>query len=291
MPSHRTFGCTEGGTAETMMVPLADMANHDFNRPTRWDYNDKKSGFTVRVVRAVGSNAMLTDTYGNKGNDSFLPVYGFCVESNNWNQARFAMPLANVYGLEIPNLRRLHVSKCAYDYNDGKHKYIDASCDTQASGSSRGGKELFSYTRAILLTANELQSLNMEGKSHLSPVSASNERKVLKLIEEVSTRALKRFSTTYEEDSEILKDEKRAPRYSWYRNAILARSGEKSTFIAYQNLAKIMIPLLQCGSVMKLKSHPEYKKLLQASKKENFSYHAVRYIENVVEPLLSSDKP
>eukprot|EP00954_Amorphochlora_amoebiformis_P004243 331632-Amorphochlora_amoeboformis.AAC.1 len=100
----------------------------------------------------------------------------------------------------------------------------------------------------------------MEGKSHLSPVSASNERKVLKLIEEVSTRALKRFSTTYEEDSEILKDEKRAPRYSWYRNAILARSGEKSTFIAYQNLAKIMIPLLQCGSVMKLKSHPEYKK-------------------------------
>eukprot|EP00468_Gymnochlora_sp_CCMP2014_P002965 CAMPEP_0167756446 /NCGR_PEP_ID=MMETSP0110_2-20121227/9391_1 /TAXON_ID=629695 /ORGANISM="Gymnochlora sp., Strain CCMP2014" /LENGTH=350 /DNA_ID=CAMNT_0007642559 /DNA_START=449 /DNA_END=1501 /DNA_ORIENTATION=+ len=285
----RTFGCTEHGKAETMMVPLADMANHDFNRPTRWDYNNKKGGFTVRVVRTVRANEKLTDTYGNKGNDSFLPVYGFCVENNNWNQARFSLPLKNLNGIKVPNLKRLHVSKCAYDYNDGKHKYIDASCDTQASGSSRGGKELFSYARAIVLTDSELKAVStiLEKKHSLGPVSVINEIRVLKLLEEKATEALKRFSTTYEEDLEILADEKRTPKYGWYRNAVLARSGEKSTFIYYQKLAQTMIPLLMSEGIMKAKAHPLYRELQKHSKKENFGYYASRYFEQVVQPIVS----
>mmetsp|Transcript_27346 Transcript_27346/g.66499 ORF Transcript_27346/g.66499 Transcript_27346/m.66499 type:complete len:509 (-) Transcript_27346:158-1684(-) len=285
----RTFGCTENGAAETMMVPLADMANHDFNRPTRWDYNDKKAGFTVRVVKSVNKGELLTDTYGNKGNDSFLPVYGFCVEHNNWNQARIALPLKNLKGLKVPNLERLHVSKCAYDYNDGKHKYIDASCDTQASGSSRGGKELFSYTRAIVATESEVNSLRpvLTSATCLDPVSPQNEVQALNLIKEKAGEILDKFSTSLEEDLRILEDKKRAPKHSWYRNAVLARSGEKATLRYYQRLAETMVPLLQCKNMSAVEKHPNYKKLKDASKKENFGYYAGRYFEYVIHPLMS----
>jgi len=68
------------------MVPLADMANHEFDRPSRWKYDDKKSGFVVKVVRDLETGVNLTDTYGSKGNDSFLPFYGFCLERNEFNQ-------------------------------------------------------------------------------------------------------------------------------------------------------------------------------------------------------------
>mmetsp|Transcript_8581 Transcript_8581/g.13911 ORF Transcript_8581/g.13911 Transcript_8581/m.13911 type:complete len:533 (-) Transcript_8581:175-1773(-) len=290
----RTFGCTEHGAAETMMVPLADMANHDFTRPTRWDYNDKKTGFTVRVVRDVGKDQMLTDTYGNKGNDSFLPVYGFCVEQNNWNQARLALPLKNINGLDVPGLDSLHISKCAYDYNDGKHKYIDVSCDTQASGSSRGGKELFSYARAIVLSKPELEALpSLESNSSLEPISAENEIRALSLIKEKADVQLKKFRTTYEEDLEILRDEKQAPKFSWFRNAVLARSGEKSTMIYYKKLAEATIPLLKCRSLEEMSSHNMFQKLKSASKKENFGYYAGKYFDQVVHKLVSkkSDKP
>mmetsp|Transcript_20507 Transcript_20507/g.41330 ORF Transcript_20507/g.41330 Transcript_20507/m.41330 type:complete len:212 (-) Transcript_20507:217-852(-) len=198
------------------------------------------------------------------------------------------MPLKNVNGLEISNLNLLHVSKCAYDYNDGKHKYIDASCDTQASGSSRGGKELLAYTRAIVLKDEELRKLMpaFEGKSYLGPVSIANEMRTLKLIRETAVAALNRFETTYEEDMKILRDEKRAPKFGWYRNAVLARSGEKSTLIYYRHLAETMIPLLGCSSIKEIRAHTSYKKLQAASKKENFGYYAGRYFEHVVQPLI-----
>jgi len=80
------------------MVPLADMANHEFDRPSRWKYDDKKSGFVVKVVRDLETGVNLTDTYGSKGNDSFLPFYGFCLERNEFNQGRFVLPVSHING-------------------------------------------------------------------------------------------------------------------------------------------------------------------------------------------------
>lgn len=281
----RTFGCNEGGKPETMMVPLADMANHDFQRPTRWDFNDAKAGFTVRATRSVCAGEALADTYGSKGNDSFLPIYGFCVEKNPWNQARFPMPLRNVHGVAIAGLAKLHASKCAYDYNDGRARYIDASCDTQWRSSSQGGRNLLSYARAAALRPG----VPLAVKDWVRPISAANEAEALSVVRTAAQSALRKFDSSLEDDLAILADEKRAPRGSWYRNAVLARSGEKTILGFYVRLADTMIPLLALASTRALEAHAVSRRIRcirGAPQKDNFGLHAGRYLDAVVWPLV-----
>eukprot|EP00471_Norrisiella_sphaerica_P012008 CAMPEP_0184503210 /NCGR_PEP_ID=MMETSP0113_2-20130426/51755_1 /TAXON_ID=91329 /ORGANISM="Norrisiella sphaerica, Strain BC52" /LENGTH=472 /DNA_ID=CAMNT_0026892661 /DNA_START=130 /DNA_END=1548 /DNA_ORIENTATION=- len=290
----RTFGVEIEKKEATVMVPLADMANHEFDRPSRWKYDDVSKGFVVKIVRDLDKGMNLTDTYGSKGNDSFLPFYGFCLENNEFNQGRFTLPVKHINGLHVPFLSRIAVSRCAYEPEDGKVKNIDATTDTEASGSKRGGKELFSYCRALVLDSDEMKRM-VRRQSKMkrpteNPVSCVNEFRTLDLIKTTALRSLERFSTTVEEDETILRDTQRCKRFSWYRNAVLARLGEKRTLLFYVKLADTMIPFLSCKSYRAITSMKAYKRVREADRETEWGYHANKYLEKVVIPLVKAGK-
>mmetsp|Transcript_12412 Transcript_12412/g.30546 ORF Transcript_12412/g.30546 Transcript_12412/m.30546 type:complete len:476 (+) Transcript_12412:301-1728(+) len=287
----RTFGVEIGKKEATVMVPLADMANHEFDRPSRWKYDDYKKGFVVKVVRDIEPGINLTDTYGSKGNDSFLPFYGFCLEKNEFNQGRFSLPTTNVNGLQVPFLARTAVSRCAYEPEDGKIKNIDATIDTEASGSKRGGKELLSYCRALVLDAKELEEMmkrqSLVKKPTVSPVSCENESRTLRLIRDTAKKTIEQFATTVEEDEMLLADKSKAPPFSWYRNAILARVGEKRTLRHYVRLANSCLPLLSFKSVKEMSNEKSFKDIREANRSEEWGYYANKYLDKVILPLVT----
>ncbi len=291
----RTFGVQIEGREATIMVPLADMANHEFERPSRWKYDNGKGGFVVKVVRDLPAGADLTDTYGSKGNDSFLPFYGFCLESNEYNQARFELPIRQVNGIWVPFLSKLAVSRCAYEEEppNASFKVIDATTDPEALGTKRGGRELFSYARALCLSGNELVALLNSARANLKrptafPISVRNESAALQIIRTAALAALKRFDTTYQEDVAILSDKKKAPPGSWYRNAVLARSGEKHTLLHYVRMADEMCKLLESKSILDFESQPALKVIRAADRTEEWGYHINRYLNKVVVPLIKA---
>mmetsp|Transcript_2671 Transcript_2671/g.3863 ORF Transcript_2671/g.3863 Transcript_2671/m.3863 type:complete len:474 (+) Transcript_2671:106-1527(+) len=290
----RTFGVDMQGKEATIMVPMADMANHEFDRPSRWKYDDKKKGFVVKVIRDLDIGANLTDTYGSKGNDSFLPFYGFCLENNEFNQGRFVLPVKNVNGVEVDFLRRIAVSRCAYELEDGKVKKIDATTDTEGIGSKRGGKELFTYCRALALTSDEYERIRKNKKNIKRPteipISRSNEKRALKIIKNSAQRALSMFPTTIEEDEAILQDYVKAPRFSWFRNAVLARLGEKQTLTHYIRLSEMVAPLMSCSSLKKLEAHKNFQDIRVADRQKEWGYYANKYIDRVVIPLVKGRK-
>eukprot|EP00466_Bigelowiella_natans_P014050 jgi/Bigna1/91950/estExt_fgenesh1_pg.C_1360001 len=290
----RTFGVEIGKREATVMVPLADMANHEFDRPSRWKYDDKKSGFVVKVVRDLETGVNLTDTYGSKGNDSFLPFYGFCLERNEFNQGRFVLPVSHINGLKVPFLKKIAVSRCAYESEDGKVKNIDATTDAEATGSKRGGKDLLAYCRALVLQKDELRrmikrSSKMKRPTE-SPVSCVNEARALDLIRTSALRALEAFKTSIEEDEAILNNENKAPRFSWYRNAVLARIGEKRTLRHYIRLAEAMNPLFECKSIKEMSSRKEFLDIRSANRSTEWGYYANKYLDKIVIPLVKSGK-
>lgn len=70
-----------------VLVPFADMANHERGPNTRWEYDPDAQVFRLLAQRDYLPGEEVCCDYGPKPNMSLLAHYGFCLDDNDADQA------------------------------------------------------------------------------------------------------------------------------------------------------------------------------------------------------------
>ena len=90
----RSFTIDKNGEYKTMMVPLADMANH-YTPPNKsgyqctWDYCEEKNGFYIKAKENIREGEEVNISYGQCiSNSTWFYQYGFIYQPNNCDQVK-----------------------------------------------------------------------------------------------------------------------------------------------------------------------------------------------------------
>ena len=95
----RIYAITNNNVKDTVMVPIADMANHVMTPNTTWKFDHECNMFVVSAEHNLEQNEVIYETYGFKSNYRYFVNYGFTVENNE--HAQLALVLN-------PELQRLY---------------------------------------------------------------------------------------------------------------------------------------------------------------------------------------
>jgi hypothetical protein len=199
----RCFGIKVNGQKITSNLPI-DFVMHANQPDTTWGYDQKRGCYHITAVRDIPKNKFLTITYGKKANARFLVNYGFCLPVNSRNKGFVEFDDANSYGRDdlpkYPERVEIEVSTTKVDEVLKRCRVI-VKDDCKRKGVTDGW---------------EVQKIAWEylmGKCQ---------------------DTLGHFPTTLAHDYEELK---RDDINQNVRNALLARSGEKSVVDFYLRLA------------------------------------------------------
>ncbi len=96
---------------DNVMVPFADMANHETPPNTHWGYDNSIEAFVVNSNREILMNSPIYETYGFKSNYRYFVNYGFTVKNNKHELVGMRFDKAH------ENIFLLYVSKLYESYN------------------------------------------------------------------------------------------------------------------------------------------------------------------------------
>ncbi|TDH69930.1 hypothetical protein CCR75_008590 [Bremia lactucae] len=243
----RNFGLTIDGIKTAALVPFADMLNHFRPRETSWTFDQSIDAFTITSLGTIGAGAQVYDSYGKKCNHRFLLNYGFAVEDNTEEDGRNPNEVLMDFQLS-PAGGQLFYDKRAYLHESGIYT-MDArlSC----SHSDTNTREGLSFARLIVATEDEFSIMKMTSPAHSSPpISFDNEIRALQYLRNLMTYQLSLYSTTIEEDNELLAS-KQYPLFSNRIQALFFIRGEKQVCRYFQELVDrvtpiFSLPLAQC---------------------------------------------
>jgi histone-lysine N-methyltransferase SETD3 len=238
MVSSRIFGMNIDGKKTDGFVPMADMLNHMRPKQTAWTYSDEQDGFIIEALKDIGRNEQIYDSYGKKCNSRFFLNYGFIVENNDGNE----VPI-KVYYPDSDDKKAMK-KEMINDYSDFKkfrvtdnfnenimHEFLswlrfveyDENITLLIDYQSRASNQP-AYNDSDSDDAADDPNKGFKAKD-LPPLSVRCETKVLLRMKLEATKLLSRYPQTYEEDLEILANNKDLTFNT--RNATLMRSGEK----------------------------------------------------------------
>lgn len=201
------------------LVPLADMLNHDSTAGVGNLLEvDGKNFFTINATRDYEQGAQVFDSYGPRSNFDLLKSYGFVLENNPFDSAtlHFSLKSTNlVQAIAEPLLRK-----------------AEPNYETVSVFPNRRPDALLRLFRISELNFQELEKIKeiLEGK----PVSLHNELKAYRSAISLLAQVLKSYSTTVEQDNELLKSENLS---SIERTAISFRRGQK---VIVQNVILVL---------------------------------------------------
>ena len=81
----RVFSVYIDDLCTSVMVPLADMINHNDPHHASWDFDDSRQLFCFTAVNEIKRGQEMTISYGDKWNVLFLMNYGFIPQPNPHN--------------------------------------------------------------------------------------------------------------------------------------------------------------------------------------------------------------
>jgi len=270
----RIFGLVIDDVKTDGLVPMADMLNHKRPRETKWTYSQKKRGFLVTSLQAIGENAEIFDSYGRKCNSRFFVNYGFSLERNPDNEALMTFELPRADPQFAIKARHLALDKA------GGHRK-DFQIPRQYK--EKKVKECFSFLRVMHAQGNEFLIISSADGLRLEdipPLSVRNETMVLTSLAVAATKSLKKFETSLEHDNALLADEDRYPRFGNDRNAVLMRRGEKEVLRFYVTLMKV------CCQLFKMKAKDLKLKLRKEKCFKDMDSPLMQYVNHVVIPLV-----
>ena len=74
----RSFGVKINNKEVMVMVPLADMHNHSFDRQGYWTFDEKTKSFQIKANADIKKGDEINLAYGyGRSNMSWLYTYGF----------------------------------------------------------------------------------------------------------------------------------------------------------------------------------------------------------------------
>lgn len=238
MVSSRIFGMNILGKKTDGFVPMADMLNHKRPKQTSWTYSDEKNGFVIEALKDIPRNEQVYDSYGKKCNSRFFLNYGFIVENNDGNE----VPI-KVYYPESDDKKDMK-KEMINDFSDFKKFRVTDNFSENVMHEFMSWLRFVEFDENITLlidyqarasTQTHMQDSDSDDAhddpnrgfkaKDLPPLSVRNERKVLLRMKLEATKLLMGYANTYEEDLEILENNKELTFNT--RNALLMRSGEK----------------------------------------------------------------
>lgn len=256
MVSSRIFGMNINGKKTDGFVPMADMLNHKRPKQTSWTYSDEKNGFVIEALREIPRNEQVYDSYGKKCNSRFFLNYGFIVENNDGNE----VPI-KIYYPESDEKKEMK-KEMINDMSDFKKFRVMDNFNENIMHEFMSWLRFVEYDENITLlidyqaraaTQNQTQDSDSDDgvddpnkgfkAKDLPPLSIRNEQKVLLRMKLEAAKLQKQYSTSYEEDLEILENNKDLNFNT--RNAVLMRSGEKKILKHIIETADIMMQYLK----------------------------------------------
>jgi len=199
----RCFGIKVNGVKITSNLPI-DFVMHANQPDTTWGYDQKKGCYHITAVRDIPKNKFLTITYGKKANARFLVNYGFCLPVNSRNKGFVEFDDANSYGRDdIPS----YPERFELDMTDTK---VD---------------EIFKRCRVVVREDCKRKGIT-DGWEQ--------QKAAWDYMRTKCQQTLEAFPTTLAYDMEQLARDDLSQNV---RNALYARSGEKSVVDFYYRLA------------------------------------------------------
>eukprot|EP00826_Nyctotherus_ovalis_P025624 TRINITY_DN1987_c0_g1_i5.p1 TRINITY_DN1987_c0_g1~~TRINITY_DN1987_c0_g1_i5.p1 ORF type:complete len:565 (+),score=157.58 TRINITY_DN1987_c0_g1_i5:256-1950(+) len=283
----RIFYVTIHNVVDRIMVPLADMFNHHYERlgDTHWRYVDKEEAFVVSAEKTIHKGDPICEHYGEKPNYRFLFYYGFLIEGNA-NNCVYVKLYFNKDDEQI--IEKCNMVGAYADAEIKTFKYFD-NYDIEDTHNNK----FFSYLRLIEYSG-ELQAF---GK-HLIPsvvdvnacnfvrrklrcpiLSIENEKKALLKAKEVATEYLSKYPDSYEKDMELLNQKDLTFNQ---RNCIVLRSDEKKILMGIMELAELGLKLLNMNNSNKAKEYYE-----KVGKDKTYA----AYFDRVLIPFLIQSNP
>ena len=264
--SSRIFGMQIDGVKTDGFVPYADMLNHRRPRQTSWTYEQSRNGFIIESLEEIKRGEEVLDSYGKKCNSRFLLNYGFIVLNNDANEFPFKLQL-RADDEHYVTKRNLLENQFVTTYR------VQATTEEQVFSDYLAHLR-FIELDDISIVPQLIQTCQDEDKRSfkvtlIPPISIENERKVLQHAQAMAQKALGKYPTTLEEDTELLKSSSLTQNQ---RNCVLMRQGEKEILHWYLNLATKVLSLLDMPK----------KDVKKASKNSPYE----QYIQNSIIPLL-----
>jgi hypothetical protein len=140
----RVYAVDIGGVKDTIMGPLADMANHSLSTNTHWYYDNKTNMFIVQSKDYLRKGAEIYESYGPKCNYRYFVNYGFTMDNNPFEEVCLAFDpkISNIiykksYYLSDSDIsnndneylslinRSEYIYQVGYQFNDVVKKMID----------------------------------------------------------------------------------------------------------------------------------------------------------------------
>eukprot|EP00826_Nyctotherus_ovalis_P023192 TRINITY_DN17842_c0_g1_i3.p1 TRINITY_DN17842_c0_g1~~TRINITY_DN17842_c0_g1_i3.p1 ORF type:complete len:353 (-),score=107.19 TRINITY_DN17842_c0_g1_i3:105-1163(-) len=279
----RIFYVKMNGVIERVMVPLADMFNHHYERvgETSWCYNDKEEAFTVSAVKPIAAGDAIYEHYGQKPNYRFLFYYGFLIENNMHNCVYIKLS----FNKDDANVRH-KASLIGADVNS----YIKAFKFFEYYNIDEAHNDkFFSYLRLVEYKGslgvfgrylnpevpNVMMCKFLKRKLRCPVLSVENEKCVLEKVKAVAKERLAKFPDPYESDMELLQNKSLSFNE---RNCIVFRSDEKRIFRGLIELADLGLKLIE----MKTAAQTYYEQL------PTLPY--AKYFEKLLLPFLNKLK-
>jgi len=249
----RVFCVKMNGVVERVIVPLADMCNHNNEQISEINCNDKE--FMVTANKPIKAKDPICIYYGQKPNYRFLFYYGFLIEGNKHNCIYINLS----FNKDDPNVRHKEVligSNLAIK----TFKVYETHND-----------KLFCYLRFIeykgklgifgrYLTPevpNVLICKFLKRKLKCPILSLENERCVLKKVKVIATEYLSKYPDSYNLDIELLQHNNLSFNT---RNCIILRSDEKLILRNLILLADIALHIIEMKTIKEVEEYLNQQK-------------------------------
>jgi len=246
----RIFYVTMHGQEERIMVPLADMFNHHYDRvgETYWQYDDKDDAFVVQAVKPIKSGDPICENYGQKPNYRFLFYYGFIIENNPKN----CVYMKIYYNSNDPaNKTKSNMLGASPDYYIRSFKFFEKYGDHVETNEKlmsvlrliefKGDLNIFCpYFTPVI--ANAYACDYRKRKLICQPLSLDNEKSALTKLRFIANKNLKKYPESYEHDMELLKNSKDLSFNE--HNILVIRSDEKRIYKNIIEMADLGLKML-----------------------------------------------
>jgi histone-lysine N-methyltransferase SETD3 len=237
----RVYAIKKNNMSDSVLVPFADMANHETPPNTKWEFNDKLQLFTVETEQFISKGEPIYETYGYKCNYRYFVNYGFTVNNNKYEEATLIINplykfLFKQYITEI-----LEYEDKSITIKDYINNYYDKINETLLDFII---SEKMAYQVGYIY--NDIAKKLFTFLRNNEEITKYSEIKIHKILLDIIDNTLKDFITTKDEDETLLKKFE----YNFNnRNSIIARKEEKKILIYWKTLCSAFLELLEKTSM------------------------------------------
>jgi len=211
----RSIVVSSGNVTVPLLVPFVDLAQHDHNTNSTYEFDDDNN-FKVVINEQVNASSPVRVSIGYRSNGQLLLSHGLTLANNDFDQVQLNVQVSE--DDPFVSVKRKILEQAGFG--------ADKSYVLTKAGVSG---ELLAAMRIQALKPSEFDSYSRAFKGQ--PVTLRNELEVYRTLMLACQNLVKRYKTTLQEDNELLQTDL-SPNV---RNAVTMRKGEKEALLLTMN--------------------------------------------------------